>query len=91
MAGQKRFGTSLFGFKKKDVNNYIEKILQEFDRRLKEKDDEADSLKAKNMELSSKYEDLAKKAKQIDDNREKIADVLIKAEEKDESDRGRRR
>jgi hypothetical protein len=30
MAGEKRFGTSLFGFKQSDVNSYIEKILREF-------------------------------------------------------------
>jgi len=28
MAGEKRFGTALFGFKKTDVNSYIEKILR---------------------------------------------------------------
>ena len=37
MPGEKRFGTSLFGFKKSDVNSYIEKILKEFDDKLKER------------------------------------------------------
>src|SRR5690554_4904791 len=82
MAGQKRFGTSLFGFKKKDVNYYIEKILQEFDSRLKQKDEEIHNLREKNREIGSKYEDLAKKANQVEESREKIADVLIRAEEK---------
>jgi len=32
MAGEKRFGTALFGFKKTDVNSYIEKILRKLMR-----------------------------------------------------------
>ena len=28
MAGEKRFGTALFGFKQSDVNSYIEKNSQ---------------------------------------------------------------
>jgi F0F1-type ATP synthase membrane subunit b/b' len=84
MAGEKRFGTSLFGFKKSDVNAYIEKILKEFDEKLKEKDDEINSLKNQSRDLKSKYEDLLKKAEQINEDRAKIADVLIKAQEKAE-------
>lgn len=84
MPGEKRFGTSLFGFKKSDVNSYIEKILREFDDKLKEKDDEIASLKNQGRELRAKYEELAKKADQINDDRAKIADVLIKAQEKAE-------
>ncbi len=85
MSGQKRFGASLFGFKKADVNNYIERILEEFDNRLKEKDRELDKLREKNREVTAKYDDLSKKAVLIEESREKIADVLIKAEEKAES------
>ncbi len=40
MSGEKRFRTSLFGFKKSDVNLYIEKILKDFEDRLREKDEE---------------------------------------------------
>ena len=32
----KKFGTSLFGFKKADVNAYLERVIREFDKRLKE-------------------------------------------------------
>ncbi len=82
MAGEKRFGTSLFGFKKSDVNTYIEKMLREFDDKLKEKDDEIAAIKNQSREIRIKYEDLAKKADQINEDRAKIADVLIKAQEK---------
>lgn len=84
MSGEKRFGTSLFGFKKSDVNAYIEKIIREFDEKLKEKDDEISSLKNQSREFRVKFEELAKKADQINEDRAKIADVLIKAQEKAE-------
>lgn len=82
MAGEKRFGNSFFGFKKSDVNAYIEKMLKEFDDRLKQKDEEIASIKSQNKDLKQKYEDLAQKADQINEDRAKIADVLIKAQEK---------
>ena len=84
MAGEKRFRTSLFGFKKSDVNYYIEKILKEFDDKLKEKDDEVASLKNQMRDVRTKYDDLSKKADQINEDRAKIGDVLIKAQEKAE-------
>jgi len=84
MAGEKRFRTSLFGFKKSDVNTYIEKIVMEFDGKLKEKDDEIFSVKNLYREFKQKYDDLSGKADQINEDRAKIADVLIKAQEKAE-------
>ena len=83
MPGEKRFRTSFMGgFKKADVNAYIEKILGEFDDKLKGKDDEIASLKNQTKDFKSKYEDLSKRADQINEDRDKIADVLIKAQEK---------
>jgi len=84
MPGEKRFGTSLFGFRKSDVNSYIEKMLREFDDKLKEKDDEIAALKNQSIEIKARYEELSKKADQINEDRAKIADVLIKAQEKAE-------
>jgi hypothetical protein len=84
MAGEKRFRTSMFGFEKSDVNSYIEKILKEFDDKLKNKDDEISSLKNLNRDIKQKYEDLCKKAEQINEDRIKIASVLLKAQEKAE-------
>ena len=81
MPGEKRFGTSLFGFRKSDVNSYIEKILKEFDDKLKEKDEEIAILRNQSRELKAKYEELAAKENQINEDRTKIADVLIKAKE----------
>lgn len=84
MPGERRFGTKLFGFKKSDVNAYIEKILREFDDKLKEKDEEIIALKNQAREIKAKYEEIVKNADQINEDRAKIADVLIKAQEKAE-------
>ena len=85
MPGEKRFGTSLFGFKKVDVNTYIEKLLREFDDKLKEKDEEISALKNQNREFKQKYEELFRKADQINEDRERIAIVLIKAQQQAQS------
>lgn len=80
MSGEKRFRSSTFGFNKDDVNNYIEKIVKEFENKLKEKNEEIISLKNQNSEIIAKYDTLSMRAGQIDNDREKIADVLIKAQ-----------
>ncbi len=83
MPGEKRFRTSFMGgFKKTDVNAYIEKILGEFDIKLKEKDDEISQLKSQNKDVRTRYEELLTKADQINEDRAKISEVLIKAQEK---------
>jgi chromosome segregation ATPase len=84
MAGEKRFGTSLFGFAKTDVNTYIERMLKEFDEKLKEKDDELNAWKNQFRDAKAKYEELTRKADQVNEDRAKIADVLIKAQDKAE-------
>lgn len=84
MAGEKRFGTSLFGFKRSDVNSYLEKILREFDDNIKEKEAEISTLKNSNKEIKAKLEELLEKAEQVNEERAKIADVLVRAQEKAE-------
>lgn len=84
MSGEKRFRTSLFGgFTKSDVTIYIEKMIKEFDSKLKEKDEEISLLKNQNREMRIKHDDLLRKNEQILAEKSKvdIADVLIKAQE----------
>jgi len=82
MPGEKRFRTSFMGgFKKSDVNAYIEKVIGEFEKRLKEKDEEAANLENQYKEYRFKYEELLKNADQINKDRAKIAEVLLKAQE----------
>ena len=85
MPGEKRFGTSFMGgFKKADVNTYIEKILKEFDDKLKEKEDEIAQLRSQNKDIKARYDDLLKDANQVAEDRAKISEVLIKAQEQAE-------
>jgi cell division initiation protein len=85
VAGEKKFGTSMFGFKRSDVNAYIERIIREFDQRLKEKDDENAMLKFQIKELTAKYEQLSQEAEHLIREKEKIAGVLMQAQEKAET------
>ncbi len=83
MPGEKRFRTSFMGgFKKSDVNSYIEKMLNEFEQKLSEKDKEIEALKIECRDYRAKYEELHSISDQIIEDRNKIAEVLIKAQEK---------
>jgi len=81
MSGEKKFGTSVFGFNKSDVNAYIEKILYEFDLRLKEKDEEISNLKLQIREMKTRYESAAEDSETLNKKKEKIASALITAQE----------
>lgn len=81
MSGEKKFGTSAFGFNKPDVNAYIERLLSEFDMRLKEKDDEISNLKLQIREMKLRYDSDAQDIQSISKEKERIASVLITAQE----------
>lgn len=85
MAGEKKFGSSMFGFKRADVNAYIERIIREFDHRLREKDEEIANLKLRFSELQAKYDQLSQNAEYLFKEKEKIAGVLLQAQEKAET------
>jgi|BioPla2DNA2_1021312.scaffolds.fasta_scaffold57972_1 cell division septum initiation protein DivIVA len=81
MSGEKKFGSSAFGFNKSDVNAYIEKILYEFDLRLKEKDDEISNLKLQIREMKTRYESTSQNNLSLTKEKERIASALITAQE----------
>ena len=85
MAGEKKFGSSMFGFKRADVNAYIERIIREFDHRLREKDEEIANFKLRFNELQAKYDQLYQNAEYLIKEKEKIAGVLLQAQEKAET------
>lgn len=82
MSGEKKFGSSVFGFNKSDVNAYIEKIIHEFDQRLKEKDDEISNLKLQIREMKTRYESASQSSQNLTKDKERIASALIQAQEK---------
>jgi len=80
MESEVKFRTSAMGFNKNDVNNHIEQITQEYQNKIKEKDDELAKLRNQNKELKSQIEDNAKKSTDNVEDKTKIAEVLIKAQ-----------
>lgn len=82
MSEGKRFRDAINGFNKSDVNLYIEKMLKEFDNKLRQKDEEISYLKSQNRELKARYDDINSKAQEIDSMKAKVADILMKAQEK---------
>ncbi|NLM74260.1 MAG: hypothetical protein GX184_09565 [Clostridiaceae bacterium] len=82
MPGEKKFGSSPFGFNKSDVNAYIEKMIREFDQRLKEKDDEISNLKMQIREMKTHFDSVSQESSQLMKEKELIATALIQAQEK---------
>lgn len=80
MEGEAKFRVSPMGYNKNDVNNYIEQISEEYQNKIKEKDDELVKLRNQNKELKTQVEEAAKKTYSNEEDRAKIADVLIKAQ-----------
>ena len=82
MSSTKSRSSFMGGFNKRDVGNYIEKIYREYELKIKEKDEELDRLKSQLKDMRIKYEQLQNNFDRASDDRSKIADVLIKAQEK---------
>src|SRR5450756_272396 len=73
------------GYNKEDVNEYIERILSEFDSRLKEKDDEIANFKLQLRDVRSKLDQAGTDVSAASKDREKISLVLIQAQQKADS------
>ena len=85
MSGEKKFRTGMSGYNKDDVNEYIERILSEFDNRLKEKDDEIANFKLQLRDARSKLDQAGTDVSTATRDRDKISLVLIQAQQKADS------
>ncbi len=85
MSGEKKFRTGMSGYNKDDVNEYIERILSEFDNRLKEKDDEIANFKLQLRDARSKLDQAGTDVSTAARDRDKISLVLIQAQQKADS------
>lgn len=85
MAGEKMFSTSLFGFKKRDVNSYLEKMNKEYEEKIRNKEKEIADIKAQYRDVKSKYDELNSNINQLQEDRKKIANAIITAQEKAEA------
>ena len=82
MNKNKRFRSALLGFNKKDVNLYIEKLVKDFEEKLKQSEYQIIFLKNKIDTLEYKATQFNNSSNEMD--KSKIADVLIKAQEQSE-------
>jgi cell division septum initiation protein DivIVA len=81
MVEDKVFGTTMFGFDKDDVNTYIDRMIKEFETKLRQRDEEINLLKLQNRDLKDRFEEMSKKNQNSDHDKNKILDVLLKAQE----------
>ncbi|MGI6563335.1 MAG: hypothetical protein ACOX3Q_12370 [Clostridia bacterium] len=80
MAQDKLFGNALYGYQKNQVDEYVKKMKDE----LAKKDKEIAALKSALTENQKAYDWLKAEAGNLDVERQKIANALLKAEEKAE-------
>jgi chromosome segregation ATPase len=80
MAQDKLFGNALYGYQKNQVDEYVKKMKDE----LAKKDKEIAALKSALTENQKAYDRLKAEAGNLDVERQKIANALLKAEEKAE-------
>jgi cell division initiation protein len=80
MAGEKKFGGSLFGYNKKDVYNFIEKLTNEFEGEIESKNKLIQDLKYDKEKLQNEINSLRDELNKIENDRSYIAEAIIKAE-----------
>jgi DivIVA domain-containing protein len=86
MAGKKRFKSSFMGgFKKAEVNAYIDNLINDFNIKTRDKDVENTVLKTKLQEVEAKYADVSAKYEATENDRKNIAGALISAQAKADS------
>lgn len=73
----KLFKNALFGYRKKDVNEYIEQISTDFTQKLAEKDAEIDDLKSQRTKLDEMRAKLEKE-------KAAVSDAIVSAHEEGE-------
>lgn len=79
-SSEKKFGTSLFGYNKVDVNLYLESLIKSYNDNLWEKDSQINELKKKSEELQQKSKALSDELNSIEETKESIANTFIEAQ-----------
>ncbi len=71
----------LFGLNKKDVEDYIASIKDDYEKEIMEQTKRLQEMKAENKALQDKYNALLKEKNEIEASKSNISDVLLKAQE----------
>ena len=85
MSGDKIFGSTLLGYDKADVSAYMDKLVKDFEGKLREKEEEINLLRLQNRDLKDKNEDFLRSSQNSVLDKNKIVEVLLKAQEKADS------
>ena len=81
MDNEFKFRGTALGYNKNDVNGYIDQLTQDYQSKIKEKDDELVRLRNQNKELKSQLEENFKKISDNTGEKAKIAEVMLKAQD----------
>ena len=71
----------LFGFSKKEVEQYVAGIKDDYEKELMEQSKKLQELKNENIKLNEKVNSLLNEKKDIEQSKANISDVLLKAQE----------
>lgn len=81
MKPKKLFRRTLFGYKKSDVYAFIDEYARDIQAKMKQKEEEISNLAKSNRQLQEDCNALRRKIDEFEAERDKIASVLLKAEE----------
>jgi chromosome segregation ATPase len=76
------FKGKLFGFDRQEVSSYIRKARSDHEKEMEKKEKEIVDLRRKNKLSEEKVNELQAKIEEIYDQKAKVADVLLKVQEK---------
>ena len=76
----KKLRKALFGYKKKDVTEYIDSIVTEYEKVIEEQKAEITDIKRQNQTLLSENADSFKKLEELQKEREYVSKAVISAE-----------
>lgn len=71
----------LFGFNKKEVENYISDLKADYESELKRQNTELQSIKEENRKLNDRINELLNKQREVEKAKQSISEVLLKAEQ----------
>lgn len=71
----------LFGLNRRDVENYIADLKKDYEEELRKQNQELLAMKAENVKLNERLNQLLSNQRELDDAKRNISDVLFKAEQ----------
>lgn len=78
---EENISKGLFGLNRKDVENYIADMKNDYENELKRQNQELLAMKSENAKLNERLSELLSDKKEIEEAKRNISDVLFKAEQ----------